>query len=396
MDEQYEEALDSFQAFFGPVADNEIKHFKAPGRVNLIGEHLDYNGGWVFPAAISLGVYALVSFKDSKKDVRLCSQDKQVLVSLSLDQPVIYHPEAGWANYPKGVMAELLEQGLDLPGADIYFFSTLPEGSGLSSSAAIEVLTATIFDSYVNGFAPPSAQRQKEIALLCQKAENTFIGMQCGIMDQFAIAMGQKDHAILLDTDTLSYNYIPIQLEETSLIILNSNKPRELADSAFNQRRQECNQALQLLQKEQDISTLAAASLESLAQLDSDTLVRRSRHVITENQRVQKATQALADNDLASFAQLLLESHISLQRDFEVTGFELDSLVDAALNAPGCLGARMTGAGFGGCAIALVQDDSRAEFLEQTQNTYYGRTGLAAEAYPVQIDDGARLLRAEQ
>ncbi len=387
--------LHEFEKYYDPAEKPLL--FKAPGRINLIGEHLDYNGGIVLPAAISLGIYALVHFRNDSI-VRLRSASKNQEVSINISNDYVYNDDFSWANYPIGVIQYLKNQSkTDLTGADILFFSTLPEGSGLSSSASLEVLTAFLFQ-FGRENKKPTESEKIQSALLCQQVENEFIGVQCGIMDQFSIAMGKKDHAILLDTNTMRYEYIPIELTDkdniVDIIVLNSKKPRELAGSEFNLRREQSAQAWQEINKSANNLTrpaatcLAQANLADLQYIQDPLLQKRARHVITENQRVHISRQALLDRDIQTFAQQLNESHESLHNDYNVTGFELHSLVQAAQNAPGCLGARMTGAGFGGCALALVARDRREEFSKTVLDQYKTKTHIHGECHTIEIDQG--------
>jgi len=362
--------------------------FFAPGRVNLIGEYTDFNGGYVFPAALSLGIYGMLKFRQDKL-IQLKSTNNPLPVRVDLEKSISYQQEDGWGNYPKGVIKYLLERGYSLKGCDIMFSGDLPDGAGLSSSAAILVLTAYML-CYANG------DRQIDrtvLAKLCQEVENRFIKVNCGIMDQFSVAVGRKDHAILLDCETLHYKYIPFILEKQRLIIMNSNKKRELTDSKYNERRSECDQALAIIQGHRPIANLCQASLTEVEEyLQDDILRRRARHAVSENNRVLRAVNLLEQGDIPGFASLMTQSHLSLKNDFEVSGPELDCLVDNALRAAGCLGARMTGAGFGGCAIALVENDKLEDFQVNVAKGYKKGTGLTAEFYLAGIYDGVKVL----
>jgi galactokinase len=297
---------------------------------------------------------------------------------------IVFDPGRQWGNYPAGVISILAGRKHPVPGCDILFASTLPDGSGLSSSAAIEVLTAYIFmHQTVHG-----EKDRIRIAELSREAENTFIGVQCGIMDQFAVAMGKKDSAILLNSRTMEYHYSPFILRDHVLIIMNTNKPRTLAGSAYNQRRQECTDALDLITKKKSIPALADADISDLAFIHDPILKKRARHVITENARVLEGMKLLEKNRLAEFGPLLTASHESLKNDYEVTGHELDSIVYAALDAGGCIGARMTGAGFGGCAIAIVKKNYIVSFTGYVHEKYKNETGLDASFYTCEISDG--------
>ncbi|MBN1533381.1 MAG: galactokinase [Spirochaetes bacterium] len=375
-----------FRQAFGEV--RGLRHFFSPGRVNIIGEHLDYNGGYVFPAALSLGIAAAVRFNE-RPAVRMRSSGFPGEHTVPLDAPIENDGSRGWWNYPAGVIAHLARSGARLTGADIYFHSTLPDGSGLSSSAAIEVLTAYAMLSAGGGGAFDDDERIR-IALLCKKVENEFIGVQCGIMDQFAVAMGKPHHAILLKSDTLGYERVPLRLRDHSLVIMNTNKPRKLSDSKYNERRRECQQALDEISRIHPLASLAEAEAGDIEGISGETLRRRARHVATENGRVLRSVELLKNNDLDAFGRLLWESHRSLRDDYEVTGAELDALVEAAMAASGCIGARMTGAGFGGCAVALVRTESLEPFTAAVGPRYLKATGLRADFHVAEIADGVR------
>lgn len=364
--------------------DNEIRTFFAPGRVNLIGELIDYNGGLVMPAAIALGITAACRLR-SDHLVRLRSSDDPLAVEVDLDQPIEFDPARGWGNYPAGVLRELVLRGEDLMGADVLFTTTLPQGAGLSSSAALEVLTAFSFLSLAH--APLGDL--KAIALFCQKVENQFVGVNCGIMDQFAVALCRQDHALLLDCDSQDFTHIPVTLGAYALVIMNTSRQRRLAESKYNERRAECEAVLQLLGTDAPYNGLVHAEWSDvLSHVADPVLRRRARHVITEHKRVKQASQALASGDLATFGRLLDESHTSLRDDYEVTGPYLDAVVSAAQQAPGCLGARMTGAGFAGCAIALVKQADLPAFTVSVRSAYLAATGLEPSFYVTQAVDG--------
>jgi galactokinase len=367
---------------------NDVINFFSPGRVNLIGEHIDYNGGFVFPAALTIGIYGALRYrKDNIVKLRSKNSSKEILVDL--DREINYDEEDGWGNYPKGVIKYLLSEGYKLCGCEIYFVSTLPESSGLSSSAALEVLTAYMM---LYGTLKDNVDRVY-LSKLTQKVENEFVKVNCGIMDQFSVAMGKKDNAILLDCSTLKYEYVPFKLSGYSLVIMNSNKKRGLADSKYNERRSECDRALEIINRHKTVNTLCEAVLEDIDKyLEDDILIRRTRHVVTENQRVLKAVEVLKKGDIKEFGRLLNASHASLKDDYEVSGFELDSLVEGAQRAEGCLGARMTGAGFGGCAIAIVKNENLDEFKNFTMKYYKDKTGITTDFYTSEIGDGVKKL----
>ncbi len=372
-----------FEDYFGKGDNTRLFH--APGRVNIIGEHLDYNGGYVFPAAISMGIYALVRYRNDDT-IRMRSVDFSEEIVFALSEDLSFDKNIMWGNYPRGVMAALKEKGAVMTGADILFYSTLPKGSGLSSSAAMEVLTAFVM---LKGNVYGEEQRV-ETAVMCQQVENKFIGVNCGIMDQFAVAMGKEDYAMLLRSDDLNYRYTPFQLNGHLLMIINSNKPRALAESKYNERRSECDGALEAIRKNRELPVLAEGEISDLDGIDDEVLKKRARHVISENKRTLEAVSVLGENRLAEFGSMMTDSHRSLQHDYEVTGVELDTLVDASLEIEGCLGARMTGAGFGGCTIALVMEDAAETFEEHVGKVYREKTGLDAEFYRARITDGVR------
>ena len=363
--------------------------FFAPGRVNLIGEHTDYNGGHVFPCALSFGTYALARKRDDGK-LRFFSKNFDAfgvietdLINLSFDK---IHD---WANYPKGVVKTFQDAGYKIDkGIDVLFYGNIPNGAGLSSSASIELVTSmllkVLFDLDID---------MVKMVKLSQKSENEFNGVNCGIMDQFACGMGKKDHAILLDTNTLKFEYVPAKLEGISIVIANTNKRRDLATSKYNERRSECESALEALQKELRISSLGDLSEEVFEQhahlIENEIQRKRARHAVYENQRTIKAVKALAEGDIQLFGNLMNASHASLQDDYEVTGIELDTLVSAALEH-GAIGSRMTGAGFGGCTVSLVHNDKIEAFIENVGNVYKEKIGYKADFYVASIDDGAR------
>ena len=370
----------------------EISCYFAPGRVNLIGEHTDYNGGHVFPCALTIGTWAAVRPRKDR-NLRLFSMNfpDQPPRMISLDA-LCYQKEDDWCNYPKGVVWAFKEAGYTLPrGLDILYHGNLPNSAGLSSSACIEVLTGKIlldqFGWKMDGVT---------LAKLTQKAENEFNGVNCGIMDQFAIAMGKKDHAIFLDTADLSYTYVPLSLQGMRLVIACSNKKRGLADSKYNERRSECEAALAQIQKVkpiQSLGDLTTEEFEALAENIADPVQRRrARHAVTENQRTIQAVSALQQGDLEQFGQLMNASHRSLRDDYEVTGKELDTLVETAWKQPGVLGSRMTGAGFGGCTISLVREECVDDFMRAVGTAYQEKIGYAADFYSVSIGDGPHRL----
>lgn len=378
-----------FYSTFG-IETNEL--FFAPGRINLIGEHTDYNGGHVFPAAITIGTYGAVR-KRTDQVIRFYSENFSELgiIEVALTD-LTYKKADDWTNYPKGMIQYLIEAGHTIDqGMDLLFWGTIPNGAGLSSSASIELLMGVILnDLFDLGLS------MLELVKTGKRVENQFIGVNSGIMDQFAIGMGKRDQAILLDTNTLDYELVPAEFGEYVIVIMNTNKRRELADSKYNERRAECELALSRLQTVLPIKTLGELTedlFEKNKEMIADkVLIKRAKHAVTENQRTIKAKNALSDNDLTYFGQLLNASHASLKDDYEVTGIELDTLVMAAQKQSGVLGARMTGAGFGGCAIALVKETELESFIEQVGKVYNEKIGYSADFYIANVDDGARKL----
>lgn len=381
-----ETMLKEFKKVFGDT--EGVKVFFAPGRVNLIGEHTDYNGGHVFPCALTIGTYGAARLRNDRK-LRFYSMNFEQLgvIESELDglKP---EKEADWTNYPKGVMWAFEEKGFQIPqGMDLILSGNIPNGSGLSSSASVEVLTGHILREFF-GFQVSN----QELALIGQYSENKFNGVNCGIMDQFAIAMGKKDHAIFLDTADLSYTYAPIKLSGVKLVIACSNKKRGLGDSKYNERRSECETALSELQKVVKIKSLGELTEEQFEEYQSaisdSVRVRRARHAVYENQRTIKAVSALQANDIEEFGRLMNASHVSLRDDYEVTGIELDTLVEEAWKVPGVIGSRMTGAGFGGCTVSLVKEEDIDLFTRQVGDAYLKKIGYAADFYVVEIGDG--------
>ena len=384
--------FDQFHHYF-PGNTDDIRVFFAPGRVNLIGEHTDYNGGYVLPAALSLGTYMITR---PRKDglYRLRSAN-------FADQPVdftkdtlFYLEEDGWGNYPKGVIRELQSEGVPTTGADVFYYGNLPNGAGLSSSASIGMVTA---------FGLSSLSRQyvdlQNLALLCQRMENNFIGVKTGIMDQFAVGYCKKDYALFLNCDTLEKEKVKLKLPSYKLVITNTNKRRGLSDSKYNERLNECQEALKVLQQVNPSWTnLSAISLEEFnhnADRLPTTLRARARHVISENARVIKSVELLKDNDLEGFGELMKASHISLRDDYEVTGQELDALFAAQSSVPGCIGTRMTGAGFGGCTVSIVAEEALEEFKRFVSASYRSEMGLDATFYVCETGNGVREIKQE-
>lgn len=385
-----ETVLEKFAEVFG---DSEgVKVYFAPGRVNMIGEHTDYNGGHVFPCALTIGTYAVARKRNDKK-LRFYSMNFENLGVLeSSIEGLKPEKEADWTNYPKGVMWAFGEKGFSIPcGMDLLLNGNIPNGSGLSSSASVEVVTGFILKDLF-GFDVSSV----DLALIGQYSENKFNGVNCGIMDQFAIAMGKKDHAIFLDTSDLSYEYAPIRLEDAKIVISCSNKKRGLGDSKYNERRSECETALSELQQVIGIESLGDLTEEQFetykSAIKDEVRIRRAKHAVYENQRTIKAVEALKNNDVRLFGELMNASHVSLRDDYEVTGEELDTLVEEAWKVDGVIGSRMTGAGFGGCTVSIVKENAIDTFIEQVGTAYEKKIGYAADFYVVEIGDGPVIL----
>jgi len=378
--------MQKFNQIFGE-GKHPIRTFFAPGRVNLIGDHIDYNGGTVLPAAIHLGITAQVRERDDHI-IRLRSNISEKRIEIDLKKAVEYAPSVGWGNYPMGVIRLLQMTKMSIKGADILFDSTLPVGSGLSSSAAIEVLTGYILMTLAGYEVDRVA-----MALLCQKAENDFVGVNCGIMDQFAVAMGKAKHAIQLNCQTLEYQHIPFNIEGFKIVIMNSNKERELAASAYNERRASCEKALALIREKHDVPNLCEAEFPMIMDCVKDPiLLARARHVWWENQYVHEAIEALEEGDWQTLGESMDASHLSLTNDYEVSCDELDFLIDAARSIAGCAGARMTGAGFGGCVVALVHEDALTNFTTYVKERYQKATNLEADIYICEAVEGVREL----
>lgn len=385
-----EVVLRKFTEIFGEEKDARV--YFAPGRVNMIGEHTDYNGGHVFPCALTIGTYAVVRKREDRK-LRFYSMNFENLgvIESDLDDLKPYK-EADWTNYPKGVMWAFQEKGMMIPnGMDLLLCGNIPNGSGLSSSASVEVLTGFVLRELF-GFEVSN----QDLALIGQFSENKFNGVNCGIMDQFAIAMGKKEHAIFLDTSDLSYTYAPIQLKHAKIVISCSNKKRGLGDSKYNERRSECEDALAQLQKVVEIQTLGELSIEAFETYKdaiTDPIKRkRAKHAVYENQRTIQAVDALKQNQIDKFGELMNASHVSLRDDYEVTGIELDTLVEEAWKVEGVIGSRMTGAGFGGCTVSIVKEEAIDRFIENVGSAYEKKIGYAADFYVVEIGDGPVVL----
>ncbi len=386
-----EKLLKKFKELFGDTSD--ARFYFSPGRVNLIGEHTDYNGGHVFPCALTIGTYGAAKKRnDNKIHFYSMNLDNFGVIEVTLED-LSYHAEYNWANYPLGVVWAFAEKGYTLDsGFDMVIWGNIPNGSGLSSSASLEVLTGVILRDLYN----IDALTMTDLALIGQYSENNFNGCNCGIMDQFAVAMGKADNAIFLDTSTLNFEYAPVKLKDAKIIITNSKVKHSLVDSAYNTRRQECADALAALQ--------TVVSIDSLGDLDMETFEKyksvigdpvkeqRAKHAVAENQRTIDAVAALKADNIELFGQLMNQSHISLRDDYEVSCEEIDILVDLAWNTPGVIGSRITGGGFGGCTVSIVKNDAIDTFIETIGAAYKEKVGHEAEFYTVEIGDGARRL----
>ena len=384
-----EQMYRKFEELYGK--DGDIRAYFAPGRVNLIGEHTDYNGGHVFPCALTIGTYALAR-KREDRTLRFFSMNfsRAGVIECSLDD---IHPvqEDGWANYPKGVVWTFQKRDI-FPdtGFDMLIYGNIPSGSGLSSSASLEVLTGTMLRDL---YGLEERLSMQDLALIGQYSENNFNGMNCGIMDQFASAMGKKDCAIFLDTNTLKYEYASVLLKDARIVITNSKVKHSLVNSAYNDRRRECEEALADLKKVVDIQALGELNEEQFEKncqaIKSEISRKRARHAVYENQRTIRAVEALKQNNLEEFGKLLNASHVSLRDDYEVSCPEIDYLVDQAWKHPGVLGSRITGGGFGGCTVSIVRNDAVDSFIKEIGEAYARQIGHEAEFYVVDIGDGA-------
>ena len=380
---------DKFTEIFGEQAEAT---FFSPGRINLIGEHTDYNGGHVFPCAISLGTYGAARKREDNK-LRFYSANFEDLgiIETSLDD-LKYDKKDNWVNYAKGMIYFLKETGHDVDkGMDIFIEGNIPNGSGLSSSASLEMLIGVIAQELFNLDID-----RVDLVKLGMETENKFIGVNSGIMDQFAVGMGKQNQAILLDTNTLEYSYAPVDMGNNVIVIMNTNKRRELADSKYNERRSECETAVGELQAKLDINTLGELDAQTFDEyaylIEDENRLKRARHAVWENQRTMQAQAALEEGDLEKFGRLVNASHVSLEHDYEVTGIELDTLAHTAWKQEGVLGARMTGAGFGGCGIAIVDKDKVETFKENVGKVYTEKIGYAPAFYIAEIADGTKVL----
>jgi galactokinase len=376
------------ESFFEKFGNREIEPvlFFSPGRVNLIGEHTDYNGGFVFPCALNYGTYLCLRKTSNKvmnfSTLNFTSDDSEEYNGLFINK------SKRWINYPLGVMNEFIKKGIELSGFELLYFGDVPNGAGLSSSASIEMVTAIAINNLFG-----AGLSTLEMVKMSQRAENEFVGMNCGIMDQFAVGFGKRDHAIFLNCDTLVYENVPVILNDNALIIINTNKRRGLTDSKYNERRGECDKAVEFLQKYKKISNLSELSVNETKVLSDyikdPVVLKRAKHVITENGRVIEAVKVLKENNIARFGELMNQSHDSLKDDYEVTGTELDTLVYEARKLPGVIGTRMTGAGFGGCTVSIVKKSEIDNFIPSLKSAYTKITGLVPDFYLPEIGNGA-------
>lgn len=373
----------SFSSRYGEGA---VEAFFSPGRVNLIGEHTDYNGGFVFPCALTFGTYCLVRFND-RKSFRFASVNMDFETEIALDAPIL-PLEKVWVNYPLGVIAQFIKRGLLFDkGADLLFYGNVPNGAGLSSSAALEVVTAVAIDAlYGFGF------ERVELVKMAQKAEHEFAGVMCGIMDQFASGMGKKNHAIFLNCDTLDFELVPVVLDGYKIVISNTNSPHKLDSGKYNERVAECRAAVAAIAPYKPVKTLGELSWSEFLTLenhiDNETVRRRARHVVSEIERTMEAVHELKAGNLLRFGELMNGSHDSLRDDYEVTGTELDTMVEEARKIDGVIGSRMTGGGFGGCTVSVVRNESVDRFITEVGENYSRRTGLKPAFYVAEIGDG--------
>lgn len=387
-----ERVLQAFEQQFGDT--EGVRLFFAPGRVNLIGEHTDYNGGHVFPCAISLGTYAAAR-KRTDRVMRFFSVnfEKIGVISTSLDD-LTPSKQAGWTNYPKGVVWAFAQKGHPIDcGFDMVIYGDIPNGSGLSSSASLEVLTGEMLRSF---FGMEDALTNEDLALIGQYSENEYNGMKCGIMDQFASAMGKEGNAIFLDTNSMEFEYAPLNLAGMKLMVTNTNKKHSLVDSEYNLRREQCGRALADLQKKLDVKTLGDLSIEEYEAnkdlIEDEVCRRRAKHAVYENQRTIEAVAALKAGDVEHFGKLMNESHVSLRDDYETSCKEADILAEEAWKIPGVLGSRITGGGFGGCTVSIVKDEAVEEFQKKLGEVYLEKVGYPASFYTLEIGGGPKEL----
>lgn len=379
-----QELKSAFEKIYGQPADAV---YFAPGRVNLIGEHTDYNGGYVFPCALSFGTYLLIR-KNGGNTVRFRSLNQPDAVEVPLEK-LTTRLENSWANYLIGVFAQFIKKGVKIDeGFDILIWGDVPTGAGLSSSASLEVVTAYALNDQLG-----TGYDRTELALMSQKAEHEFALVNCGIMDQFAAAQGKKDHAIFLNCDTLEFDLVPVKLNGIKVLISNTHSPHKLDSGAYNQRVAECKKAVEQLNKVRSIKYLAELTEEEFKKIESaitdETAKKRARHVVSEVQRTKDAVKALRAGDILQFGKLMNASHVSLRDDYEVTGPELDTMVEEAWKIDGVIGSRMTGGGFGGCTVSLVKDEAIDTFIKNVGAAYEAKIGIKPEFYIAEIGDGA-------
>jgi len=368
--------------------EQDCRVFFAPGRVNLIGEHTDYNGGYVFPCALQYGTYLAIRYNGTDMiNFTTTNFDQKASVPVA----AITQQETKWVNYPLGVMDQLVKRGFGMKGMDLLFSGDVPNGAGLSSSASIEMVTGVAINALLG-----DPLDRIDLIKIGQLAENEFVGVNCGIMDQFASGMGKADHAVFLNCASLDYEQVPLILGDYCLVITNTNKRRGLTDSKYNERRAECESSVEYLSKSEPVSFLGELSfgkyLDMQDLIPDETMQRRAHHVVSENQRVLDAVKALKDSDLELFGILMNASHDSLRDDYEVTGVELDTLVEESRKVEGVLGSRMTGAGFGGCTVSVVLKDATDRFITEVGSAYHARTGLKPDFYICEVGEGAHEL----
>ncbi len=388
MKKELQQAVEAFEEKFGKQ--DGVRCFFAPGRVNLIGEHTDYNGGHVFPCAISLGTYAAAKKRDDRV-MRFYSANfpQAGVIETSLDD-LVPSDAASWTNYPKGVVWAFLKRGFAIEtGFDMAIYGDIPAGSGLSSSASLEVLTGFMLRAF---FGLEDQLTNQDLALIGQYSENEYNGMHCGIMDQFASAMGKEGNAIFLDTNSMEFEYAPIKLDGMTLMVTNTNKKHSLVDSEYNLRREQCGKALRDLQKKLDVKTLGDLSIEEYEAnkdlIEEEVCVRRAKHAVYENQRTIQAVAALKSGNIEEFGKLMNESHVSLRDDYETSCPEADILAEEAWKLPGVLGSRITGGGFGGCTVSIVKNEEVEEFKNHIGKVYEEKVGYPASFYTLQIGSG--------
>lgn len=385
---ELKEVKSKFLEVFGAEnGENEIRSYHSPGRVNLIGEHTDYNGGYVFPCALSFGTYA-VARKRNDSIMKFASTNFDLKVEVDLNDNK-YVKEHDWTNYTKGVVDQFVKNSSNISGFEVMFSGNIPNGAGLSSSASLELAMSVVLNDLFD-----LNYSMIDMVKLSQKAENEFVGLNCGIMDQFAVGMGKKDNAMFLNCRNLEYEYAPVVLKGAKIVIANSHKRRGLADSKYNERRSECEKAVEDLKKVMNIECLADVSVEEFEKnkltIESEVCRKRAEHVVYEDDRTLKAVKMLQEGKIDEFGKLMNASHDSLRDLYEVTGLELDTLVEEARKIEGTIGSRMTGAGFGGCTVSIVKDDYIDKFIDEVGKNYKAKTGLTAEFYVAEIGDGAK------